>query len=536
MNFYPRQLLRRDSFFSLDGLWTLNGTSIMVPYCPESPMSGYSGEITEELEYRKTFSLPDNFVKQNDKVVLHFQAVDQVCEVYLNEQYLGKNEGGYLPFAIDITEYLLAENDLVVKVRDNLSDFYPYGKQTDKPHGMWYTKVSGIWQSVWIEAYDRQGIDDLVIKATDHSVTMHIESQSNLFRVSFDGFTQEFTEHDILIEFENPHTWSPDDPYLYEIKIETLHDKVYSYFGLREVTVRNGIIYLNESPLFMSGLLDQGYYPEGILTATAEQIEKDIRNIKDLGFNTLRKHIKIENDAFYYYCDKYGILVLQDFVNSGKYSYYRDSVIPTIGFIRSRKPVTDKARYEFFVDQAQKTIKLLQGHPCLIGYTIYNEGWGQQAASDVYDILKPLDPNRLFDSTSGWFWDDHSDFDSYHIYFRKKVLEGKEKLLLLSEFGGYARSIKGHVDENQKTYGYGNMESEFALTEHIKNLFQGMVIPSISNGLVGCIYTQLSDVEGEINGLYTYDREVCKVNAKEIRELNREVYMTFYEYVRVKKQ
>ncbi|MBR0386056.1 MAG: hypothetical protein IJI05_05880 [Erysipelotrichaceae bacterium] len=256
-------------------------------------------------------------------------------------------------------------------------------------------------------------------------------------------------------------------------------------------------------------------------------MEQDIRNIKYLGFNTLRKHIKIENDYFYYYCDHYGILVLQDFVNSGTYDYFHDSVLPTIGFKKKRKPIVDQERYDFFLDQAKKTIELLKGHPSLIWYTIYNEGWGPKAASETYDILKKLDPQRLFDSTSGWFWDDHSDFDSFHIYFRRRMLEHRSRLLFLSEFGGYTRPVKGHVRETGKSYGYGKTDSEKALTEKIKLLYHDMVIPSIVNGLCGCIYTQLSDVENEINGLFTYDRQVCKVNRDEILRLNGEVYRAF---------
>lgn len=534
MSIYPRQLLRRDSYFSLDGLWTLNGSPIMVPYCPESPASQFSGQLNGEMEYRKTFSLPDKFVRQNDKVILHFQAVDQVCDIYLNDQFLKHNEGGYLPFEVDITEYLLAENELIVRATDTLNMFYPYGKQSDKPHGMWYTQVSGIWQSVWIESYDRQGIDDLQITTTMDTVRIHIESRAERFRISFQGFSREFTDHDVTIRFPQPHLWTPDDPYLYEIKVETRHDRVYSYFGLREISTRNGLVYLNDNPIFLNGLLDQGYFSQGIMTATAEEIENDIKNIKALGYNTLRKHIKVENDAFYYYCDKYGIMVMQDFVNSGEYSMFSDSVIPTVGFIRGKKGLKDEKRYEFFLQQCRGTIRLLKDHPSLIGYTIYNEGWGQQQASECYDILKPLDPTRLFDSTSGWFWDGNSDFDSYHVYFRKKIISGKGRIPILSECGGFTRAVKGHVTANTKTYGYGNTDSETALTERIKAMYNDMVIPSIANGLAGCIYTQVSDVEGEINGLFTYDREVCKVNTREIIDMNRAVYLAFSEYVRVK--
>ena len=527
--YYPRPLLKRNSFLSLYGTWKLNDQDIEIPFPPESDLSGYRGD-PGRLEYTKQFSLPEGFHHENEKLLLNFGAVDQICDVYLNNVFLLHHEGGYLPFSIDITDTIKEDNILKVSARDDLDQFYPYGKQTKKPSGMWYTPVSGIWQSVWLESYDRKGIDDLHINTNRDTLNLHIESDSDSFEIEIDGHKYNYSQKDISIKINNPHLWSIDDPYLYTFKIRTENDEIESYFALREIEVKDNRLYLNDEPLFINGLLDQGYFEKGIyLPEKPEEYRQDIMNMKELGFNCLRKHIKVEPEAFYYYCDKEGMLVIQDMVNSGAYSFFVDTVLPTIGISKVNKPIKDQKRYDFFVEHSIQTIRHLKSHPCIIGYTIYNEGWGQQAASKTYEILKKEDPERLFDSTSGWFFDDKSDFDSYHVYFRNEVLKKGKKLLLLSECGGFIRDISDHKSEKGSAWGYGKTGSEEELTDRIIEMHEKMVIPSIKNGLVGYIYTQVSDVEGEINGLYTYDRRVCKVNKEKLLEANRrlqEVYIT----------
>ncbi len=526
-NYYPRPLLKRNSFFSLNGLWELNGQNINVPFPPEAKLSGYDGDLGN-LVYRKRFTLPENFYKESDRVILHFGAIDQLADVFLNDTFITHNEGGYLPFSVDISRYLEDDNLLEVRVTDELDYFYPYGKQSKKPAGMWYTPVSGIWKSVWIEALPQNGIENLNIKTDMNSLHLQILSNAQKFKVEFENYCEVFDSNIIDIAIPEPHLWSLQDPYLYKLKITTDDDQIESYFGLRKIETRiiNGHerLFMNNRPLFINGLLDQGYFEKGIYTPEdVKEYERDIVGIKELGFNTLRKHIKIEDEAFYYYCDKHGILVIQDMVNSGKYSFFKDTILPTIGFLKLRRKAKDKKRLEFFLDQSRRTIGLLKSHPSLIGYTIYNEGWGQQEASACYEILKKEDPDRLFDATSGWFFDDKSDFDSYHIYFRNKVLKGKQRLLLLSECGGFTRNIEEHSDSKKTSYGYGKTDSEEELTERIIDMHRKMVIPSIENGLVGYIMTQISDVEGEINGMFTYDRSVCKVNKKKILAANNEL-------------
>ena len=390
---------------------------------------------------------------------------------------------------------------------------------------MWYTPVSGIWQPVWLEAYDKEGIDDLKIESHKDHVDLHIVSDSQSFKIIFEGFEETYKEKDITIRVNDPHLWDVNDPYLYHFTIETGKDRISSYFALRQIKVDyvGGYkrFYLNDKPLFINGLLDQGYFKTGIfLPEDPVEYEMDVLNIKELGFNCLRKHIKVEPEAFYYYCDLHGILVIQDMVNSGPYRFFRDTILPTIGFTKIRCPIENQKRYDFFLQHSSDTIEHLRSHPCIIGYTIYNEGWGQQDASQTYEILKAKDPHRLFDTTSGWFFDDKSDFDSYHIYFRNKVLKGKDKLLFLSECGGFIREIAGHKNKEGSAWGYGQANSEAQLTEKILEMHEKMVIPSIRNGLCAVIMTQISDVEGEINGLYTYDRQICKVDKEKLLQAN----------------
>jgi len=528
--YYPRPQLKRNSFLSLDGQWLLNKLPINVPYPPESKLSMYEGNL-DHIVYEKSFDLQDNFI--NGKVLLHFGAIDQIADIFLNGVFLAHNEGGYLPIDIDVTKNIkYKDNYLKVIVKDTLDYFYPYGKQSKKPHGMWYTEVSGIWQSVWLESYPIDGIDNLTIQTNKDTLYLDIDSRAEEFVIEINNQAKTYHEKKITIKIDNPHLWNPNDPYLYKLKIKTSNDEIESYFALRQIDVINNKIFLNDEPLFICGLLDQGYFKDGIFVPNdMKEYETDVLNMKELGFNCLRKHIKLEPEVFYAACDKYGMLVIQDMVNSGKYSFFFDTVLPTIGLIKLKRPILNKKRFNFFIDQAKATIKHLKSHPCIIGYTIYNEGWGQQGASKAYDILKPLDQNRLFDSTSGWFFDNHSDFDSYHVYFKTKVLKQNNKPLLLSECGGFTRNIQGH-QEDKKTYGYGSTDSEDELTERIIDMYDKMVIPSIHQGLCGYIYTQVSDVEGEINGLYTFDRKVCKVNKTKILQANINLQKEYKDYVR----
>lgn len=538
--YYPRPQLRRDSFFPLNGGWTLNGRPIQIPWPPQAPLSGYSGDVGDVLRYETAFTLPDGFAQPGYRVVLHFGAVDQVAEVRVNDVGVIRHEGGYLPFSADITDALRpGGNRLEVKAVDTLSHDYPYGKQHRRPHGMWYTPVSGIWQGVWLEAVpDKGAVRSVRVTPDLTGVTVEVDAGGEAYNLAVplgDGklLTAAGGKGSLRLEVPEPHLWTPDDPYLYCMTVATAADQVESYFALRTVTTReiggHTRLCLNGEPIFLHGVLDQGYFRDGLfLPGEPEEYERDVLRMKGLGFNTLRKHIKVEPEAFYYACDRLGMLVVQDMVNSGEYRYVRDTVLPTLGYKKRNdlgKGGGEKRR-AFFERHCLDTIAHLRNHPCIVGWTIFNEGWGQYDSDRIYRLLKPADPTRFFISTSGWFAQNEGDVQSEHVYFSSRVLEGTRpgKFLFLSECGGFSRRVEGHVTRERKNYGYGEQAmSEGELTGRIQALYDDMVLPSIPRGLCGCVYTQLSDVEGETNGLYTYDRAVRKVDNRALKDIARRV-------------
>ena len=543
---YPRPQLKRDSFLSLNGAWDFKITKndeelyedkILVPFPPESKLSGVERRIEGdgELIYSRHFTLPQGFKKS--RVLLHFGAVDQICEVFVNGRPVGSHEGGYIPFCFDITDFLLdTENELTVKARDGLSKIYPYGKQKKKRGGMWYTPVSGIWQTVWLESVPEGYIEEIKIEQSSKNVKITVKSKAENKKITLkaDGSVYEFNSESIVIEPENKKLWTPDTPYLYEFTVETENDTVESYFALREVEVKeiSGVkrMCLNGEPYFFSGLLDQGYFPDGIfLPATPEGYEDDILAAKKLGFNTLRKHIKIEPMIFYYLCDKLGMVVFQDMVNNSGYSFILDTALPTIGFKRARFSLRHRNRRsrEIFLSEMEKTAKLLYNTPSVCLYTIFNEGWGQFEPDEAYRKLKALDPTRFIDSTSGWFYSAESDLDSRHIYFKTPAVKKPNgRPFFLSEFGGFSLRIDGHLF-GKRNYGYSIYEDKKSFTDAVYSLYTEGTAPLIEDGLSATVYTQLTDVEDETNGLMTYDRRVIKIDADKMKEANEALYAEF---------
>ena len=523
---HPHPQMKREDWLNLNGAWDFSVDyekkgSIRVPFCPESKLSGIGTHFDEGsiLCYTRNFRLPEGWDK--GRVILHIGAADQRADVFVNGKPAGTHKGGYEAFSFDITGFLKEENTLQVCCFDDLQDqSYPYGKQTLNRGGMWYTPVSGIWQSVWLEHVPETYIEKLHIENRGYSVTISIEPALG-GSVHVAGVGRFGLENgSVTITPENPHLWSPEEPYLYNFTVEAGADKVESYFAIRSLEVKKIGNYprlcLNGKPYFFHGLLDQGYWPDGLFTPAApECYADDILMMKKLGFNTLRKHIKVEPEEFYYQCDKLGMIVFQDMVNNSDYNFLRDTALPTIGIqtLDDRKLHADEVGRRRFLEGMEATVKQLKSHPCICYWTIFNEGWGQFDSDNVYDQFKKLDDTRFIDSTSGWFRRKKTDVDSRHVYFRKVKLAGDGiKPLVLSEFGGKTFKVEGHVFNPDKTYGYGGCDSLEALNEAVANLYLQEVLPCVRNGLCAAIYTQVSDVEDEINGLVTYDRKVEKLN------------------------
>lgn len=548
-NRHPRPQMERKDFICLNGEWSLSVQnkqgerdlgSILVPFPPQSKISGIykSFDKKDTLIYRRVFTLPNTFSK--DKLILHFDAVDQECTVLLNGIEIGIHIGGYLPFSFDITNAVkLGENNITVYVTDRTDTNIPYGKQRIKRGGMWYTPISGIWQTVWLEALPCEYIKDLKISSDTKSVTIKTtggDKSKNITISTENGEKSYNYEGDsFTLMLDNPKCWSPEEPYLYRFTLKCGEDEIKSYFALRTVEVKAGgkfpHIALNGKPYFFNGLLDQGYFSDGIyMPSTEKGYENDIVTMKKLGFNMLRKHIKIEPDIFYYYCDKYGMIVFQDMVNSGKYSFLIDTALPTIGLKSGVRHYASKYRKQLFEASAKQTVKHLFNHPSICCYTIFNEGWGQYSDDTLYDELKSLDPTRIYDTASGWFKPRKSDFESVHTYFKPiKIKKAPSLPYFLSEFGGYSCKIRNHSFNLDKTYGYRKYEDINEFEDALKKLYLDEILPAVKNGLCAAVLTQVSDVEDETNGLMTYDRQIIKISADSLKPIFKEIYTAFIE-------
>ena len=528
---HPRPQFRREQWVNLNGWWDFVCSDreevpaafdrrIRVPFPPESLLSGIHGDIGTYLFYRRTFPRPEGA----ERVLLHIGAADQEAQVWLNGTHLGDHSGGYEAFTFDITDALQEENTLLIRVTDHLNNhILPYGKQCSRRGGMWYTPVSGLWQTVWLECVPRHYIRALRIRTGADQVEFHTEGdvQNGTITIGTPQGELEVPLHQgtARAAIPQPRLWTPEDPYLYRCTLRAGSDKVESYFALRTLEIKdfNGIacLCLNGKPYFFHGLLDQGYWSDGLFTpADPVCYEKDILAMKSLGFNTLRKHIKVEPEQFYYDCDRLGMIVFQDFVNNGGYSFLRDTALPTAGLKRrdDRKLHRDKATREAFLAHMEATVRRLENHPCICLWTIFNEGWGQFDSTACYRRLKSLDPTRFIDTASGWFRGGESDVASEHVYFKPFKAAKTKKPLILSEFGGYAYKVEGHAFNLTKEYGYRHFSDQVSYEQAVAALYEKEIIPAIPQGLCGAIYTQVSDVEDETNGLVTYDRRVTKLS------------------------
>ena len=541
---YPRPQLARADWLNLNGPWDYAVTgstrqpaeyegTIVVPFSPEAELSGVGRSLKsgESLWYHRQVLIPAQF--SGKRLLLHFGAVDQTATVWVNDRQAGSHVGGYLPFTLDITD--LIENgaaDIVVRVTDDTEKSgLTRGKQRTKRGGIWYTPQSGIWQTVWMEAVPESYVKDLLITPDFDSAAVEIAAETvgnELAYAQFNGQSYLLPARIPVPDFE---PWCPENPKLYGFTVTCGEDLVQSYFAMRKFSVEKdekGVprLFLNNRPYFHNGLLDQGYWPDGLYTApTDEAMIHDISTAKAMGFNMLRKHIKVEPLRWYYHCDRYGMLVWQDMpCGGGKYNplivsaplvtniHLRDTAYWLFGRSSSQGRAQFKAELGAMVNH-------LVNCPCIAMWVPFNEGWGQFDAAKMHDFVRSIDPTRTIDHASGWHDQGVGQVVSRHVYFRKYAFKADKKgrAVLLSEFGGYNHHVSGHCFNN-KNFGYKSFETPAQLEIAIEDLYQKQIGPAKMEGLAATVYTQLSDVEDELNGLMTYDRKVVKIAPESMRK------------------
>ena len=544
---YPRpQLVRRD-WTNLNGLWDyailpkadkapdkFEGR-ILVPFAVESALSGVKRPLTPEqkLWYRRTVKTP----KLNGKrLLLHFGAVDWRADVYVNGQLVGSHGGGYDPFTFDITKAIkpgAASQQITVAVWDPTdTGLNPRGKQVLNPNGIWYTAVSGIWQTVWLEPVPASYIKEI-------SFVPDVDARKLRLKVSAEG-GGEFTATarlngrsvgkvlgkagaDSEISLNALEMWSTEKPTLYDLDISLKSgDSVKSYFGMRKIQVRKDSagfnrLFLNNAPVFQIGPLDQGWWPDGLYTApTDEALKSDIVTLKKLGFNMMRKHVKVEPARFYYWCDKLGLMVWQDMPSA------MTNAVPS----NVRKGTAADAAFPPALAAAwerewKAIVHSLINTPSIIAWVPFNEGWGQHATNEVLKMTKALDPTRLVDGPSGWEDRGFGDFIDMHDYPGPKMFPvNKERVSVLGEFGGLGLPMAGHLWWDKRNWGYRTFDDQAKLQTAYEGLIEKLA-PLVQQGLAAAIYTQTTDVEGEVNGLMTYDRKVMKFDVAKLAQLHR---------------
>jgi hypothetical protein len=565
---YPRPQMTRPEWVNLNGQWDYAilpkdgpapktfDVKILVPYAVESLLSGVQKPLLpdQRLWYRRVFCAPfpqGDGMGVRSRVLLHFGAVDYECNVWVNNNHAGTHRGGYLPFTFNITDVLVdGENELLVSVWDPTdAGLQQRGKQVLHPKGIWYTPVSGIWQTVWLEVVPEISIESLKltpdldtqsltvevkVRGAVDGVRVKAEAFSCGEKISFGGGP---TQSPVRLEIPNPCAWSPADPHLYDLRVQLVRDgqvldEVGSYFAMRKFGIvkdEKGHLRfaLNGKPLFLYGPLDQGYFPDGLYTPPSEEAMLfDIEYTRAIGCNMIRKHIKVEPLRWYYHCDRLGMIVWQDMPNGGLIDREVVATLSLIfGFHRNdtrhlkrfgRADESNRAEYRA---ELQGMIDHLYNAACIAVWVPFNESWGQFHASDVTTWVKAYDPTRLVDHASGWFDQGGGDFQSRHVYVKKlKRPKPDKRTFVISEFGGYSLKVSGHLWDENKKIGYRFYDSREALTDAYSALLENELKPLIPQGLAAAVYTQTTDVEIEINGYLTYDRKVEKMDAQVLRQ------------------
>ena len=559
---YPRPIMERADWMNLNGLWDYSilkaGTAeptafegqILVPFPVESSLSGVMKTVGGENEvwYKRTFEVPAKWKGKN--VLLNFGAVDWKADVWVNDIKIGSHTGGYTPFSFDITPFLTkaASQKLVVKVWDGTDNgFQPRGKQVSKPNGIWYTPVTGIWQTVWLEPVAAKRIEHIqTVPDIDKSqVAVSVQTKGatygDVVEVKlFDG-TKEIavskatSGEKLELSVPDAKLWSPESPFLYTMKVSVVSngvvtDQVNSYFAMRKVSTKrdkNGIVRLelNNKAYFQFGPLDQGWWPDGLYTApTDEALKYDIQKTKDFGFNMIRKHVKVEPARWYTHCDQLGILVWQDMPSGDRSPQWQNHHY--FNGTEMKRSAESEANYR---KEWKEIMDYLYSNPCIVTWVPFNEAWGQFKTAEVVEWTKMYDPSRLVNPASGGNHYPVGDMLDLHNYPGPDMyLYDGQRPTVLGEYGGIGLALEGHLWATDKNWGYVQFKNSKEVTdEYVK--YGESLLKFIKAGLSAGVYTQTTDVEGEINGLMTYDRKVIKLEEQRLREINQKICKSLEE-------